>query len=218
MVLTVVALAAGLVAGRLWRSPFRHLAEPRLRLWALLPAGVLTQVVAGVVDVAVLIPLSYLVLAAFVVVNLHLVGMPIVLLGLCLNLLVIAINGGMPVRADALVEVGLVERDELSQLSFATGRHLEGPDDRLSFLGDVVPLPVGRQVVSFGDLVLLVGAADVAAHLARRHRGRSRRSSDGTPSRSVMLTPVLHLRETPAGSISPDRGERRELAEIGAGR
>jgi hypothetical protein len=219
MVLTVFALAAGLVAGRMWRSPFRHLAEPRLRWWPLLPAGVLLQVLAGVVDVAALVPISYAVLAVFVLANLHLVGMPVVLVGLGLNLLVISLNGGMPVRGEALVDVGLAERDELSQLSFDTGRHLEGPDDRLSFLGDVVPLPLGSQVVSFGDLVLLVGAADVAAHLARRHRrDRRRRSVHGRPG-SVMLTSVLDVRGPSGAPVAAEpEGQGRELAGVGSER
>ena len=42
------------------------------------------------------------------------------------------------------------------------------PSDRLTVLGDVVPVPALRQVVSFGDLILLAGVSDVAAHLARR--------------------------------------------------
>ena len=215
MVLTVVALVAGLVVGRMWRSPFRHLAEPRLRWWALLPVGVLLQVVASVLNVAALIPVSYVVLAAFVLVNLHLVGMPIVLVGLTLNLAVITLNGGMPVRGEAIVDAGLAEREELADLTFDTGRHLEGPDDRLAFLGDVVPLPVGSQVVSFGDLVLLVGAADVAAHLARRHRRRSATDSPPTAPRSAMLNPVLHLGDVPGQPA--ETADDRVFAEIGAG-
>ena len=78
------------------------------------------------------------------------------------NVAVIGANGGMPVRGEAILTV---DRDltpaQLTRLEFGAKRHLEQPDDQLTFLGDVVPVRPLRQVVSFGDLILAVGMADV---------------------------------------------------------
>ena len=170
MVVAAFAIAVGLTAGLLLRSPYRHLAAPRLRGWALLVAGVAAQAIAAVGAEAILVPLSYVLLVAFALRNLHLVGMPIVLLGLTLNGLVIGLNGAMPVRGDALVAAGVVEAGALAAVDLGPKRHLEESDDRLTFLGDAVPVPALGRVVSFGDLVLAVGLGNVVAHLVRRRR------------------------------------------------
>src|SRR3954463_1653310 len=113
MVLTAAALVVGVVAGLVVGSQHRHLAEPTLRVWPLLAAGLVLQALAGPTGADALVLAGYCVLAAFVVANLRLVGMPIVLIGLSLNLFVIALNGGMPVRASALRAAGLANADDL---------------------------------------------------------------------------------------------------------
>jgi len=170
MLLATFAVALGLAAGLLFRSRYRHLAPPRLRGWLLLIAGLAAQLAADLVAGPVLVTLSYALLLAFAARNLHLVGMPIVVLGLTLNTIVIGLNGGMPVRAEALEAAGIVDDAEMTTVDLGPKRHLEDPDDRLTILGDAVPLPPLDRVVSFGDLVLYVGLADVVAHVVRRRR------------------------------------------------
>lgn len=173
MLLPALAIAVGLVAGVARRSRHRHLATPRLRALPVLAAGVAAQLASGVVAGTALVLVSYVLLLAFAVRNLHLVGMPVVLVGLALNALVIGANGGMPVRAGALEAAGVIEpgeADGVAAVDLGTKRHLEGDGDRLRFLGDIVPVPPLDRVVSFGDLVLYVGLADVVAHVVRRRR------------------------------------------------
>lgn len=180
MLIALAAVLAGLLVGLLVPARHRHLAPPQLRGWPLLGAGLSIQVAAGFVGGAPLVLVSYALLLAFAVRNLHFVGMPLVLLGLTLNCAVIAANGAMPVRPEALVAAGTVERAELASLDVGPKRRLEERGDRLTALADIVPLAPARTVVSFGDLVLYVGLADVVAHVVRRQRRR--RSSEREPA------------------------------------
>jgi hypothetical protein len=175
MLLPALAIAVGLVAGVARRPRHRHLAAPRVRAWAILVAGVVAQLVSGLVAATAVVLLSYALLLAFAGRNLHLVGMPVVFVGLALNAAVIGANGGMPVRADALEAVGVIEpgeADDPAALDLGAKRHIEDGDDRLAFLGDIVPVRALERVVSFGDLILYVGLADVVANLVRRRRRR----------------------------------------------
>src|SRR3546814_13546958 len=78
----------------------------------------------------------------------------------------------MPVRPAALVEAGLATEDELPTLTVDPPRHLETSADRFAVLGDVLPLAPLNEVVSFGDLIVVAGAADAVRELARRRRQR----------------------------------------------
>lgn len=129
----------------------------------MLLAGVALQLLAGPVGVGgrpgtTAVAASYVCLLGFTLANWSVAAMPIVVVGLVLNATVILVNGGMPVRAEAVSSVGL-DTDELDAADLGAKRHLEGPDDRLTFLGDVLPLPPLGEVVSVGDVVLAVGVA-----------------------------------------------------------
>lgn len=107
-------------------------------------------------------------LLVFCALNLHLTGMSIVLVGAALNLLVVALNGGMPVRlADD------APSDRMAALERSATHLPEDDAETLSFLGDIIvlPDPVDRSI-SFGDLILGVGLVDVLVH-ASRHRKRT---------------------------------------------
>ena len=39
-------------------------------------------------------------------------------------------------------------------------------------LGDVLPVPLSHEVLSFGDLIVVLGAADAVRELSRRRRAR----------------------------------------------
>ena len=119
--------------------------------------------------------ISYVGLLAFAIANIRLVGMPVVLVGLLCNLAVISANGGMPVRADAIVAAHVAEREALDTLDFGAKRHLEQDDDVLTFLGDIIPVRPTREVVSFGDLILAIGIADVIFRLLKPVEVRARR-------------------------------------------
>lgn len=173
MVLLLVAVLGGLVAGWL-RPPVgargTRLQLGRLPLLALGAVGTaLAQFVAS--DLAPLVMgLALAVLLTFVAANAHVTGVVVIGLGLLLNLLAVVGNNGLPVRGGALVAAGVVEPADLATTAFAGARHLETDSDRLAVLGDIVPVPVAHEVLSFGDLIVVVGAADAVRELARRRR------------------------------------------------
>jgi hypothetical protein len=167
---TTVAVIAGLVIGLAAGGRIRNLGSQRFRWWLLLPLGAVLQTVPELWEVPAALAMvlaSYAALAAFAMANLHLVGMSVVMVGLALNVAPIVANGGMPVRAEAIVAAGISEPHDVEHLRFGAKRHLERPDDRLTFLGDVIPVPPLREVLSFGDLVLAFGVADVLARMLR---------------------------------------------------
>lgn len=170
---TAIALALGLLAGLLAGGRPSHAAGHPLRWWPALAAGAAVQWVPELLAVPedaafAAVVASYAALAAFAVANITMVGMPVVLVGLALNTAVIVANGGMPVRAEAVAAAGIADtREEVAALDYGSKRHLERDDDRLTILGDVIPVPPLREVLSFGDLILAAGVADVVFRLLR---------------------------------------------------
>ena len=173
MVLIGVALSIGALIGLAAPPNERRFKRPRARLVPLVGAGVLLQVLAGRLDdgAAALVALGgFACLLAFTISNMHLIGMGVLTIGLATNVFVIAINGGMPVRTRALVAAEVIEERQVDGLDLSGPRHVERSSDHLVVLGDIIPVPLVNEVVSFGDLILLVALADVAAHLVRRRR------------------------------------------------
>ncbi len=157
--------AAALAAGGRRGGP-----RPALRWVPLLLAGavVLVLVEAGGVpagaELAAVVGADLAVLA-FSVRNVALAGMPVVLAGVALNVLVTVANGGMPVEGDAVVRAGIVEPSELSAVDLGPKRHLATGDDVLVVLDDRIPLRPLQEVVSVGDVVLAAGLAVVTFRL-----------------------------------------------------
>ncbi|CAN5179903.1 hypothetical protein BH24ACT1_BH24ACT1_02990 [soil metagenome] len=177
MRLALLALLAGLavavaLGGRLANVPGERLRWPSLTFVAVLLYWAPALLGATSSAAAVLILFSYAALLAFALANLRLTGMAVVGLGLALNASVILANGGMPVDPSAVVATGLVRPDELLVIELGPGRQWLGPDDHLAVLGDIVPVAVLDEVVSFGDLVLAAGLANVAFRLLRPAAGR----------------------------------------------
>ncbi|MEM9201474.1 MAG: DUF5317 family protein [Actinomycetota bacterium] len=109
---------------------------------------------------------------AFSVRNLLLVGMAVISVGIIANLVPIALNGATPVRGDALVEAGMLDADDVERVILNGPRAIADDDTVAAWLGDTIPLAFANQVVSFGDLIILVGVADVIANLMLRRRQR----------------------------------------------
>ena len=167
---TILVIATGLVIAVLTGGRLRFLAERTLRFWPLLWAGLAVQaasVLLGGSAGLVLLVGSYALLLAFAAANVDMVGMWLVATGIALNLVVIAVNGGMPVRASALVAAGAAAPGSPEELNLGHKHHIERPSDRLVVLGDIIPVAPLREVLSFGDVVMAVGAADVIAHMLR---------------------------------------------------
>ena len=169
LVLFAFPIAIGL--GYLLGGRLRNLGGVRFRhAWAGL-AGVGLQLlpVGGTPGSLVLIA-SFALLLFVAIANRRLAGFALVVLGLCLNFLVIAVNEGMPVTRQALVASG--QADTLVELRDEGGakHHLAGPGDDLVFLADriAIPAPV-HQAISVGDIVAYAGATwFVIAGMRRR--------------------------------------------------
>jgi hypothetical protein len=101
------------------------------------------------------------------VAKLRVVGLGLVALGIVLNLVPIALNGGMPVDRQAVVRAGITTSEGLAHLRLDRKHHLDRPDDHLSVLSDIIPVSPLGEVLSFGDVVLSLGVADVLYHLLR---------------------------------------------------
>jgi hypothetical protein len=175
VILLLIAVAGGLLAG--WAQPAAgaRTARPHLRHVWLVALGALLNAGAAVTDgdAAVLVAAASLaVLAAFAAANPTVTGIAVVGLGLLLNLAALVLNDGTPVRPGALVRAGVVERHELATFELDASEHLETDADRFAVLGEVLPVPVTNDVVSFGDLIIVVGVADATRELARRRRRR----------------------------------------------
>ncbi len=169
----VVAVLAGLAAG--WSQPplGARAVRIRLRRLPLLAVGAVGAAAAHLTpsDLAPLVMAGALaVLLGFVCANAHVTGIVVIGLGLLLNLVAVVLNNGVPVRGDALVRAGVVDRAAVATTSFGGPRHLETSADRLGVLGDVLPIPFAHSVLSFGDLIVVAGALDAVRELARRRR------------------------------------------------
>lgn len=171
--LLAAAVLVGVVAGSLREPAGVHVRRPRLGRLDALVAGAIGQGLVWVLPdgpAAVVLAASLALLLVVAVANRAVTGIAVIAVGLAVNLTSVAVNGGMPVRAEALVRAGIAEPGEIGALDVDGGRHLERPSDRAPVLGDALPVPGVRQVVSFGDLIVLLGALDATFELARRRR------------------------------------------------
>ncbi len=98
---------------------------------------------------------SYFLLFTFIYLNRRLPGLSLMALGVLLNFLVIAANGGMMPVADAYLPAEAVYR----LTSGLEGTHsLLTEDTRLAWLADVIYLDfLGKRLVSIGDILLAGG-------------------------------------------------------------
>ena len=103
----------------------------------------------------------YVIGMAFLWMNRQNKGFTIILIGVFLNFLVMAVNGGrMPVSLDAAQVLGPYYTELLSSGDAVYKHYMLDASTRLSFLGDIIPLsnPYPRtQVISIGDVVMNLG-------------------------------------------------------------
>jgi hypothetical protein len=177
MRLVLYTLPTVIAVGYLLGGRLRNLSHVTLRYPAAGVAGLVLQVlpVRGTVGFFVVIA-SLVLMVVFAGANWRLAGFALVAAGLWSNLLVLALNDGMPVTASAFVASGQTEG--LDDLGAGGRHHLATPDDDLVFLGDAIalPSPINR-AVSIGDLVAYAGAMWFVVTGMRAH-GRARGAVD----------------------------------------
>jgi hypothetical protein len=166
MLSLLVALVRGGQLGRLAEISFRYgwLALVALIMQVLLTGRLLPDRLLPVVFRVALLVGSHGLLLLVVAANYRLPGMPLVGLGLALNLIVMLANGGwMPVTPEALEAAQL---DHLVRETNAGARVigwknlvLSRGESRLWMLSDIIMIPFPlRTIVSLGDIVLALGA------------------------------------------------------------
>jgi len=135
--------------------------------------------------------LTLLMLLAFLLLNRRVFGVPILLVGLMLNVLVIGANHGrMPVDPQALVATGQGSHaEELVRDGTAANVVLMSDQTHLNFLGDYIVLPFLGDMgsaYSAGDLVALAGEAALVFGMVRAgrkvHTGSTEDRLSGTGS------------------------------------
>jgi hypothetical protein len=160
---------AGLAVGLAQRPAGRHVVRPRGDHHGLLVAGAALNAASVALDghaatFALMASLAVLIAVAFA--NRHVTGIAVVGIGLLVNLAALSLNAGMPVRPSALEAAGLAAPGEA--VTVEAPRHLESDADPVPVLGDVLPVPLTSEVLSFGDLIVVLGAADAVRELSRR--------------------------------------------------
>jgi Family of unknown function (DUF5317) len=164
MFLSVIAIAVGCAVGLAAGGSWRDVAQAPVAGTGLLLAGAACEAVAGWWASGwtgfALVVAGLVLLLGFAARNLRMTGMVLVAAGLLSNLIVIAINGGMPVRGVP------------AAATFGPRHHGLRPGDRLTGLADVVHASFLGQTISAGDIVLAVGVVTVIVALLRPARRR----------------------------------------------
>ena len=150
----ISAIAAGVAIGLAWRGRGVY-GPPRATALVVGAAGtqVASQYVSGRLHSTAIV-LSLALAASWLAVQRRHVPSVLLGLGACLNLAVIAANGGMPVDAAALEAVGRTGVDVTNGFLY---KHV--PMDggtRLRWLADRIPIPVQRNVISVGDVLMAI--------------------------------------------------------------
>ncbi len=172
MILLVLGLVAGLARGGKLSNIATASFEKSWLVFVGLAIQVSAELYAAFVDGSLreggrgiaILAFSYIFLITFVILNRRLPGAWLIAAGLGLNLLVIIPNGGMPVSLRASAVAGF---DPSSYLDSAVKHREMGPDTVLWFLGDVIPMPFIKKIVSVGDLVLGLGIFVLIERLVR---------------------------------------------------
>jgi len=174
MLVLVVALGGGVLAGLLLGGSFANLERLSVRLGGLVVLALLLQLVAfspvgaraGSTAVITAHVVSYALLLAFVAANLRRRPVALAGIGIILNALTIFANGGyMPATRRALEIAGRLYPGQTSHNS-----ELAGPGTHLLFLADVFAVPSWvplHNVFSIGDVLIAVGIGWLVAGTMR---------------------------------------------------
>lgn len=125
---------------------------------------------------------SFVLLMVLVGLNWSERGMGIAGLGVLMNFVVIAVNGGMPVLAGAAeVASGFTVADP--DLSGSFKHVLLDESSHLTFFADVIPLRLAGigEVISLGDIFLALGLGVFLEHELRRPRRYFKRGAQAQP-------------------------------------
>lgn len=230
------SILLGLVIGALAGGRLPRLADVRLHWVWLLAAALAVRLLAGLMvttDVApelagaAGLPLTYGLIVAWLYRNWTVPGLQVAAIGVSLNILAALLHGGkMPVWDGALVAAGLSAQDLVGDPFHVllTARTAAEFIQQGGMFGDVVPIPIPilRDVVSVGDLLLWVGIVwAIVGAMTRVTPGRRALALATSPLRrtaaselqlgQAYATAVAAEAETVAAGVAVEE-ERRGLA------
>jgi hypothetical protein len=200
LVLLLLVIDCGIVAGLLRGGRLDSLRAARVKALPLLVAALVLQLLLGLPwghghggrwgIGSVLLVVSLLVLLSVARANAQLPGMPLIALGLLADLLVVGLNGAMPVSTPA---PPAHLHTTSAQVTHLGPQYLvAGPETHLPMLGARVGVLRVRTAVSVGDLLQYAGLVLLIQGLMVR--GAARRPKPTTPrSPWVMLLRVAWL-------------------------
>ena len=112
--------------------------------------------------------------------------MTLIMVGVAANVLVIALNGGMPTKPDMVERGG---RDVEVPIERTVKHKPEEPDDQLRFLADIFTVPpFDNQQFSVGDVLIGIGIAGVCYEASRPTRAMRRERRARRMARSAIST------------------------------
>jgi hypothetical protein len=148
----VSGLALGLVTGIIVRRSWRPLLEVEFRWLPILVGSLVLRALAPLFGTlglpAYAVALLGTSVSAFA--NWRFAGAVLVAVGGMLNLLVVLLNGGMPVDLNAVASAG-------AQMPADALHRVLTPESQLAVLSDIIPIAMIRGVYSVGDVVIAIG-------------------------------------------------------------
>lgn len=175
IMMSVIVVGLGVALGLARGGRLDALRSVRPQWWGLLLGGFALQAFAENVDIGGAASLSVIgmfLLVVGLVINAHLRGALIAAFGVSLNLIVMAVNGAVPIRFEALSEAGIIssttERAQITSVGHLL--ELETSNSRLASLGDTIPVGFLSSVISIGDLVTFAGVIVIISNLIAARR------------------------------------------------
>ncbi|MEO8632372.1 MAG: MFS transporter [Chloroflexota bacterium] len=143
---------AGIAAGIAFGGDWRRLSTFTLYLWPLLAIGAGLRIVGYLVPASPLVVyfVGLLCIAVVAARNWRLPGAALISVGTFSNVVVVALNGGMPVDMTVAAAIGALPPEN--------GLHIAlGPGATFPFLADIIPVGIARSMYSVGDFLIAFG-------------------------------------------------------------
>jgi Family of unknown function (DUF5317) len=193
VLLTAFALMIGALSGLVAGGRLRNLSDVDLRWtfvpWGWLFASVFADRIGGNGGFYVFLAgMACLVLFAFANLS-QAAGMKLIFIGALINLFMTVNNHGMPYSVNAMHNAGVLPQKYNDQPKVTVASHPQRRGDQLVLLGDVIPVPPLKIVVSIGDVIVALGFAMMAANSLTGRRGR-RSIGASVPRHVATATPT----------------------------
>ena len=141
----------------------------RITLWPLAAISALSLAVAGSTNdipyPTVFAAFALTMVSASCVLNLHLTGSCIILIGSLLNLIPLILYGYVPVSPEAIFNANIVDQASLDLVRLGATRSFETGHETFKFLGAIIPIRSVSEVFSFGDLIIMAGLLNLGFRL-----------------------------------------------------